>query len=117
MSFKGMYPDSPQGNFKIVDSIGVPHPYMIVPKHVAIAADRHGGILGEAAIEDAENRGAKCGICKGQLKFKEHEQALLVECKVEPKEAENEIREWLKSIAPEGEKHGYAGFAFTKAKS
>lgn len=38
-----------------------PHPYMITPKHVAYASD-HGGILSEAAIEEAERNGAYCGV-------------------------------------------------------
>jgi hypothetical protein len=115
VSVKGTYPPSPSGNFEVIESIGVPHPYCITPKHVGVAADHHGGILGESAIEDAEKRGATCGICKGELSFKEHEQALLIDCKVDPKSAEKEVQEWLKSLLPEVEKNGYAGFTFKKS--
>jgi hypothetical protein len=53
------------GLFKVksIDHINhKPHPYCITPKHVRVAADHHSGLLGTAAIEDAEQRGAKCGI-------------------------------------------------------
>jgi len=114
MSIKGTYPASPSGRFRVVDSIGVPHPYCITPKHVAVASDHHGGILNEAAISGAEQLGAKCGICKGKLSYKKHEQALLVACYVEMKEAEKELQAWLKSLLPEATKNNYAGFAFKK---
>lgn len=117
MTMRGTYPDSPSGRFKVIDSIPTSHAYCITPKHVRIASDDHGGMLDESAIEDAERRGAKCGTCKGKLAYKEHESALLVECAIEPKEAEQEIKDWLKALAPEGEKNGYAGFAFIRAKN
>ena len=111
---KGAYPPSPGGNFRIKDTIGVPHPYCIGPKHVGVAADHHGGMLTKESIIDAERRGAKCGICKGKLQYAEHETALLVGCKVEIKSAEPELRDWLKGIVDEATKNGYAGFAFMK---
>lgn len=70
------------GNFAIVDTIAVPHPYCITPKHVAVAADQFSGMLTKAAIVAAEKQGAKCGICRGKLAFDQHETALLVECKL-----------------------------------
>ena len=114
MSIKGTYPASPSGRFSVVDTIGVPHPYCITPKHIAVAADHHGGMLDRGAIEDAERSGAKCGICKGKLKYAEHETALLVGCKVDFKEAKEELEAWLKSIVAECTKNGYAGFSFRK---
>ena len=42
---KARYGASEQGNFAVIDTIGVPHPYMIGPKHVAYASDFRGGIL------------------------------------------------------------------------
>lgn len=108
------YGVSEQGNFSIKDKIGVPHPYCITPKHVAVAADHHGGILGESAIEDAESRGARCGMRGCTLTYKEHEQALLVACKVEIEESKEELQDYLISIKEQAEKDGYAGFAFMK---
>ena len=115
---KGQYGQSEHGNFKVIDTIGVPHPYCIMPKHVSVAADHHSGILDEAAIIDAESRGAKCGTCKGKLSYKEHEQALLVGCKLEIKDAAGmvcpELHQYLLTIKDEATKNGYAGFAFKK---
>lgn len=110
------YPASEQGNFRVVDTIGVPHPYCIGAKHVAIAADRFGGMLGEAAIEAAEAEGVCCGICKGKLTFKQHETALLIGCKNDLKGADNkavpELHAYLLAIKPMCEEDGYVGFAF-----
>lgn len=116
MTFKGDYGQSSSGNFSVIDSIGVPHPYCITPKHVVFASDHRGGMLDGSAIEDAEKAGAKCDTCKGRLKYKEHETALLVSCKVDPKEAETELREWLLSIKDEATRNNYVGFAFMKSK-
>ena len=109
--------ESSQGNFFIKDSIGVPHPYCLTPKHVEVAADHHGGMLGEAAIEHAERLGAKCGICKGKLTWKQHEQAVLIGCKAELKDeggtVNPELHQYLLKLKPLVEGH-YAGFAFLK---
>jgi len=113
------YGASEQGNFYVLDSIGVPHPYCITPKHVAVAADHHCGILGKEAIVDAEERGARCGICKGKLAYAEHEQALLVECNVEIKGADGkavlELQAYLLKIKAQAERDHYAGFAFKQS--
>jgi hypothetical protein len=104
--------------FWIKDTIGVPHPYCITPRHVAVASDSHCGILDTSAIEDAEKRGAKCGICKGKLSYKEHETALLVAVKdnrnLNDPELKEELTVYLKSIVDMATKDHYAGFAFTK---
>src|SRR5271157_5930754 len=96
------YPCSEQGNFRVKDIIGVPHPYCIMPKHVAIAADHHGGLLDRHAIEDAEQHGAKCGTCHGKLKYSEHETALLIGCRAPIKsddgKATPELHKYLLSI-------------------
>lgn len=116
MAVKGTYPESPEG-FKVVDSIGVPHPYCITPKHVEVAADQFMGRLGEAAIVAAEKQGAKCGICKGELPYHGHEQALLVEV---PKgivlNGNEALHAWLKAIVEEAGANGYVGFAFKEGE-
>lgn len=53
------YGESECGNFKVIDTIGVPHPYCIGPKHVGWASDHWNGMLGKDAILDAEEHGAK----------------------------------------------------------
>jgi hypothetical protein len=114
------YGQSEAGNFFVRETIGVPHPYCITPIHVEVASKHHGGMLGEAAIKDAERTyGGRCGICKGKLKFNEHETALLVACKGELKDEEGkaspELHQYLLSIKDKCEEDGYAGFAFVQA--
>lgn len=112
---KTRYGASDFGNFAIIDQIGVPHPYCIGPKHVEVAADQFGGMLGEAAIEAAERQGAKCCICKGKLKYAEHKRALLIDCKVDPDsrdEFKEELSDYLLKSKPLAEADSFAGFAF-----
>ena len=109
---KGDY--SRSEHFKITDTIGVPHPYCITPKHVAYASDHCSGILDEDAIRRAEKQGARCDICKGELSYDQHEHALVVECHADPDDHEQELREMLESNVKEATANGYAGFAFVK---
>ncbi len=114
---KGEYGQSEHGNFKVVDTIGTPHPYCITPKHVAYAANNHNGMLNEAAIEGAEQYGAHCGVRGCQLPYNKHEQALLVNCKKDFNEGDKinpELQAYLLAIKDECERNGYAGFAFKK---
>lgn len=113
------YGQSQAGNFSVQDTIGVPHPYCITPKHVAVASDRYCGMLGEAAIKDAEkNHHAHCGMRGCKLTYAEHEQALLVGCRAELKDGDKvnpELHEYLLSIKAKCEEDKYAGFAFVRA--
>jgi hypothetical protein len=110
------YPSTEQ--FKVVDTIAVPHPYCITAKHVALAADEFGGMLSDAAIEEAERRGIHCDICnrgtkRPVLTFAQHEKALLVEVN-DRRELKDipELKDYLLSIKDQATKEGYAGFAF-----
>lgn len=105
--------------FSVIDTIGVPHPYMISSRHVVHAADHFSGRLGEAAIDSAEKHGIYCEICrkKGQIMpHSEHKQALLVKVndpeKRELKDVPN-LDEYLLSIKEKCEADGFVGFAFT----
>jgi hypothetical protein len=112
------WPKSEHGNFYAVDTIGVPHPYCITAKHVEIAADHFSGILGEDTIQRAEKMGAKCGICKGKLSWKEHEQAALIQCEQPLEQGDKinpELQAYLLALKPLAEEAGLAGFAFRKA--
>ncbi len=115
---KARYGASEHGNFAVVDTIGVPHPYMIGAKHVAHASDHFGGMLGEAAIEDGEKRGIRCAMRGCQLSYKQHEPALLVACKLslESQQSEgeprSELHEYLLKCKPLCEEDKYVGFAF-----
>jgi len=111
---------STAGHFEVVDTIGVPHPYCITPKHLQYS-DSH--ILDKHSIEHAESKGAVCDICKKIhnkdyskpiLSFAEHKQALLVACYADPKDNDSEIKEFLMSLKPICEAEHYAGFAFLK---
>ena len=111
MTIRGTYPSTE--HFYIKDSIGVPHPHCIGTRHIVHAADHFSGRLGDDAIEDGERqRLFRCEVKGCQLSYKQHEQALLVGCKVDIKENEPELRTYLLSLKDEAEKHGYAGFAF-----
>jgi len=118
-NYKGTYPPSALGNFKVVDTIAYPHPYMIMPGHLKHCSSMC------LDIEEAERHGAKCGICKRLVKqckqprvltYKEHEQALVIECRVNIKDEHGnaipEPSDYLHSIKVEAEKNGYIGFAF-----
>lgn len=111
------YGQSEHRHFWVMDTIGVPHPYMIGAKHVAHASDHFSGMLGKEAIEDAERKGiAQCEICKGDLAFAEHETALLVGCTEDLNVADGkvnpELHAYLLKCKPLCEADHYAGFAF-----
>ena len=85
------YGKSKNGNFEVLDKIGVPHPYCITPKHLEYNDSMY------LDIEGAEAKGAVSDICKkinskdyGRpiLTYGEHEQALLVSCLKNPAEDE-----------------------------
>ena len=67
--------------YEVVDTIGVPHPYMITGKHVGEASDHFFGRLGEEAIRSAEKKGITCGMRHCNLSYDEHKQALVVRVK------------------------------------
>ena len=110
---------SEQGNFYVKDTIVVPHPFCITPKHIT-AAQPFGGMLGREAIEALEKKTGKasCGMRGCTLRYAEHEQALLVACKTELKDAEGkavpELHAYLLKCKPACEEDHYAGFAFLK---
>lgn len=108
---------SKDNNFKVIDSIGVPHPYCISSKHLELNDSIY------LDIEGAESKGAKCDIClklnskdgTNILSYKEHKQALLIECKKEIKRSK-ELKDYLNKIKNKAEKKGFVGFAFIRAK-
>ena len=120
MSIKGEYGESEHGNFKVEDTIGVPHPYCIGVRHDQHASDHFDGMLNDASISSAEREGIHCCECKGTLKYEEHKLALLVYCYAEFKDADRkvkpELQTYLLSIKEEAKKNGYAGFAFIRKR-
>lgn len=104
------WPKSASGRFYVVSDVPtLGHHFCITHKHVAYAADRCRGMLGEEAMAKYP-----CGICKRP--YEDHkEKVVLVYCEVEPKgDEENELREYLQSIASQVENEGYVGFAFVR---
>jgi len=75
-----IYGRSAKGNFGVIDTIGVPHPYMVGTKHVVHASDHHMGMLGKETMEVIP-----CEICHKTFTDGKHETALLLECLKEPK--------------------------------
>jgi len=112
---KARYGESEHGNFAVIDTIGVPHPYMIGPKHVEYASDFGGGVLNERTITAAERIGAKCCQRGCQLKWKDHEHALLVSCKapmIDNGKGSPELHAYLLKVKHLCEEDKYVGFAF-----
>ena len=104
--FKGNYGKSENGNFEVIDTIGVPHPFCITPRHVAYAADHCGGRLNEKAASKHP-----CGMKGCNLTYEMHETALLIACHKDIKNNE-ELKSYLLKIVAEAESNNYAGFAF-----
>jgi len=103
--------------FEIVGSTGVPHPYVIGPRHIAYASKHHGGMLGKDAIRNMERaEGHGCCMFKNcQLTHDEHEVALIVGVRSElPLEQVPGLQEYLQSCAPLAEQDNVKGFTFKK---
>ena len=118
------YGRSEQGNFGAIDTIGVPHSYVIGPGHVVHASDHFGGMLSREAIEDAERKHVTgCQwqnrqLQRCQLPLAEHKQALLVECPADmrdpgdPKKMNAELHAYLLKHKEASIADGFDGFAF-----
>ena len=122
--FLKLFGTSTKNNFRIIDQIGVPHPYCITPKHLEYCDT---GILDDYSIKKAEEKGASCGTKfrgggKCNLSYEKHEQALLVECKEDMKKGKpdkngkvkmnTELNKWLIKIKTKATKKGFVGFSF-----
>ena len=122
------YPNTDR--FKVVDTIGVPHPYCITPKHLEHSEGMYLDIEGaERRSREAHPRDSRkwavCDICKkinrktGKpiLSYSEHKTALLIEVNDERELKEiPELKEYLLSIKEMAEKDGFVGFAFKQAE-
>lgn len=120
-------PQPPEGavfSLKDMRTISLPHPYCVTPKHIECAADHHGGILDDAAIRDAEKRGALCGAgSRGdpcRLPFDKHENLLTVFIAVPNNKQLNEtpgLQDYLCEHTAQFKQFGVDGFAFPNANS
>lgn len=107
-------------DYRVRDSIAIPHPYCITPRHLT---GKH-MCLGAAEIKEAErDNGARCDICRQLVKdgkqdrvlfYDEHEQGLLIEVSNGKtlKEQEKELKGFLLDIKDMAEADGYVGFGF-----
>ena len=118
------YGISKNGNFSVIDTVGVPHPYCITSKHLQTGRM----YLGADAIREAEEKyKAVCDICRKRVKkglqpkiltYDEHKQALLVECKKDIHDPEDktkmnpELHEYLLGIKELAKQEKYEGFVF-----
>lgn len=99
-----------------------PHPYCVGTRHVVFASDNFGGILGESAIEAAENAGIYCDTCRkaGQkLSYSEHKSDKVMFIKVSGEEDLEDVlglKEYLFELKPICEANGIDGFAFIKGE-
>jgi len=111
-------PLPPEGSgFKLkdVDTIAVPHPFMITPTHVAYAS-KHGGVLDEHNITYS---GGRCGMKNCQLKFSEHKSQVTASIEVPQNRDLNAVEglhAYLLSIKDKAVELGIEGFAFPVKK-
>ena len=117
------YGKSEQGNFEVIDTIGVPHPYCITPRHML---PDHMFMNADTIREAEKTNDAACDICrqnhrrdysKSILTYDQHETALLVACYKDPKSNETlgkELQNFMLKCKPFCEADKYAGFAFAK---
>jgi hypothetical protein len=123
-------PPVPEGSTFVLQRVvthTTPHPYCIGPGHVGVAADEFGGILGEAALDEAERQGiycqmvvrgsyGKCGLPRHEHKT---ELSLLIETPVKLEKNLKEVpglHEYLMSIKDVAEAAGITGFGFPHRK-
>lgn len=110
-----------------IETIGKPHLYCIGSKLVGWAADHWNGMLGQAAIEDAERNGIFCDICRLAnkkdynlpiLKYNEHKSDKVLFLKIitkgrKPSEIRG-LRAYLLSIKKKLIELNIDGVAFVK---
>ena len=122
------YGESENNNFRIIDSIVVPHPYCITPKHLEYSRSIYLDIEGaeKRSREEHPNDSRKwavCDTCKRLYKlgkipkilsWSEHQKAVLVECDAEI-ENNKELHQYLLKLKEQVTQDGYAGFAFVKS--
>lgn len=107
--------DLPKCEFAFIDSIlnvnFDPHPFMIGPKHVAMAADHYGGVLGPEVLERVPCADRSFGqTCR--LSPAEHKSDKVGFIKLTRDCTKAELQAWLVSIKPWLESEKIDGVAF-----
>ena len=101
--------------FRVIDTLGVPHPFCITPKHMQSGSM----YLGEIETKEVESNGRpSCGMKGYNLMYDEHEQALLVEVK-DDRDLNKipSLHKYLLKIKDRATKDGFVGFAFKQVTS
>lgn len=96
-------------NFEVYDTVGVPHPFCITHHHVAHASDKYCGMLTKESIIDFESKtgNPSCGMRGCNLSYEQHEQALIIKCKIKDDDL---LRDYLKSLVKKCQEDGFTGF-------
>jgi hypothetical protein len=92
-----------------------PHPFMIGTRHVTIASDKFGGMLGIEAIEYAEKLGVYCATPGCLLSYSQHtcDKVLAINIKGKPDlNSVPGLREYLFSIKETLEQNKIDGVVF-----
>jgi len=106
-----LFGKSSKGNFSIIDTIPIPHPFVIGTKHVVHASDHHMGMLGEETM-----KAIPCDSCHKD--YSEHKTGLLVGCKIDMHDpndttkGNSELHKYLLKNKKNAEKGNFEGFAF-----
>ncbi len=95
--------------FEVIDTMGVPHPFCITPKHLEHCSELHSMCIGKEQIQSLERKTKRpsCGMEGCNLMYDQHEQALAIRCKTKDNDLTNA---YLKSIVAQCEADGFAGF-------
>jgi len=106
-----LFGESSKGNFSIIDTIPIPHAFVIGTKHVAHASDNHMGMLGEETM-----KAIPCAGCHKD--YSEHKTGLLVGCKTDIQDTNDttkgnpELHKYLLKNKKNAENGNFEGFAF-----
>jgi hypothetical protein len=97
--------------FRVANTIGVPHPFVVTGSLVSFVAKKWGGVISDMAIADFEKKRMKtaCGYKDCNLMHGDHKTVLLISCKSLDQEM---LREYLATISDQAQKEGFGGFAF-----
>lgn len=102
-----------------VEDIIFPHPYTITPKHVEIASDKFGGILGKNVLQYCDDHDIMCGYKKCHLRSTEHKAQKTLFIAVDDHKDLNDIPnlgKWLSQNKEYFISLGIQGFAFPNKK-
>lgn len=104
-------------SLELVDEVPLPHPFMIGPRHVEIAARSFGGLLGPEALELApcEQREGYGGRDRCQLSYSKHKSERTVFIRVPERlgpQVPADLRAQLKALVDDAKADGVQQFAF-----